>query len=155
MGLMIVQDGLLKGRNQANVGYPKLPLGEAIAVPADIYLRSLGVQVHTGCTVNSIKTGGDGKVKHVKGGNGQVLSADAYVSAVPFWTLPNIISDELSGLEPFSSLVQLQTSPIVNVHLRYDRQVMSGDFRYFLNSPLQWVFNGSLIQGMMRVVVSP
>ncbi len=146
MGLMMVQEGMLKGRNEANVGYAMLSLGDAIAVPAGRYLRRLGVQIYSGCAVHSIKTDRDGKVKHVTDSSGQVFSAGVFVSAIPFWTLPNILPVELSGLEPFSTLGQLQTSPIVNVHLRYDRQVMSGDFRYFLNSPLQWVFNGSLIR---------
>ena len=146
MGLMIVQDGMLKGRKEANVGYATLSLGDAIAVPAGRYLRRLGVQICSGRAVHCINTDRYGKVKHVTDSIGQFLSADAYVSAVPFWTLTNILSDELSGLDPFPSLGQLQTSPIVNVHLRYDRKVMSGDFRYFLNSPLQWVFNGSLIR---------
>ena len=146
MGLMIVQDGMLKGRNEANVGYATLSLGDAIAVPAGRYLRRLGVRIYSGCAVHSMKTDRNGKVKHVTDSTGHVLSAGVYVSAVPFWTLANILPDELSGLEPFSTLGQLQTSPIVNVHLRYDRQVMSGDFRYFLNSPLQWVFNGSVIR---------
>ena len=121
-------------------------LGDAVAVPAGRYLRRLGVRIYSGCAVHSIKTDRKGKVKHVADSSGRVLSAGIYISAVPFWTLANILPDELSALEPFSTLGQLQTSPIVNVHLRYDRQVMSGDFRYFLNSPLQWVFNGSVIR---------
>ena len=146
MGLMIVRDGLLRGRNEANIGYPRLPLGEAIAVPAGRYLCSLGVRVNSGCAVNAIKTGRDGKVEQVSDSSGRTFSADVYVSAVPFWILPNILSDELAGSEPFSRLGKLQTAPIVNVHLRYDRPVMSGDFRYFLNSPLQWIFNGSRVR---------
>ena len=146
MGLMIVQDGILKGRNEANVGYATLSLGDAIAVPAGRYLRRLGVRIYSACAVHSIKTDREGQVKHVTDRSGQVRSAGVYVSAVPFWTLANILPDELSGLEPFSTLGRLQTSPIVNVHIHYDRPVMSGDFRYFLNSPLQWVFNGSQIR---------
>ncbi len=146
MGLMIVQEGLLKGRNEANVGYATLSLGDAIAVPAGRYLRRLGVRIYSGCAAHSIKTDRGGQVTHVADSSGQVRSAGVYVSAVPFWTLANILPDELSGLKPFSTLGRLQTSPIVNVHLRYDRQVMSGNFRYFLNSPLQWVFNASLIR---------
>ena len=148
MGLMIVQEGLLRGRREANVGYPMSHLDAAIAAPASRYLHGLGVRVYCGCVANSIKTDRHGKVKHVEDGSGRILSADAYVSAIPFWTLSNILSDELSSLEPFSRLDQLQTSPIVNVHLRYDRQVMSGNFRYFLKSPLQWVFNRTHIQGV-------
>ena len=58
-----------------------------------------------------------------------------------------MIPDHLADKTPFNSLTGLQASPIVNVHLEYDRPVMDGDFCYFLDSPLQWVFNDSLIRG--------
>ena len=43
----------------------------------------------------------------------------------------------------FASLQQLQTAPIVNVYLWYDRPVMEQDFVALVDSPLQWVFNKS------------
>ena len=41
----------------------------------------------------------------------------------------------------------MDTSPIVNVHLWYDRQVTDMEFAAFLNTPLQWVFNKSKLWG--------
>ena len=147
MGLLIVQDGLLDGRQDANIGYPKVALGDAIGEPARRHLESLGVHLWLGCPVRRINADGENAVSSITIGNGQTLSADAYVSALPFWVLPNLLPESLLALEPFPSLLTLQTSPIVNVHLQYDTPVMSRDFCYFVDSPLQWVFNRSVIRG--------
>ena len=147
MGLMIIQDGLLQGRREINLGYPKAPLGQAVGVPSEAYLRQLGVRTILGCPVHAIEADADGLVQRVAASGERVFSADAYVSAAPFWILPTLIPDHLADKAPFDSLTGLQASPIVNVHLKYDRPVMDGDFCYFLDSPLQWVFNDSLIRG--------
>ena len=147
MGLMIAQDGLLKGRREINIGYPKASLGQAIGVPSKAYLHKLGVRTLLGCPVHAIKADEDASVLGVEAGAGRVFRADAYVSAAPFWILPSLIPNHLAGIEPFNSLNGLQASPIVNVHLQYDRPVMDGEFCYFLDNPLQWVFNDSLIRG--------
>ena len=150
MGLMIIQDGLLKGRREINLGYPTAPLGRAVGIPSEANLRKLGVRTLLGCAVHSIETDENGSVRRVTTAGGQVFSADSYVSAVPFWVLPSLIPDDLAVKTPFNSLTELRASPIVNVHLEYDRTVMDGDFCYFLESPLQWVFNDSLIRGNHR-----
>ena len=147
MGLMIAQDGLLKGRREINIGYPKAPLAQAVGVPSKTYLHKLGVRTLLGCPVHAIKADEDASVLGVEAGGGQIFRADAYVSAAPFWILPSLIPDHLAGMAPFNSLTELQASPIVNVHLEYDRPVMDGEFCYFLDNPLQWVFNDSLIRG--------
>ena len=150
MGLMIIQDGLLKGRREINLGYPTAPLGQAVGIPSEDHLRKLGVQTRLGCAVHSIDADENGLVQGVTAGDGQVFYADAYVSAAPFWILPSLIPEVLARKAPFNLLTELQASPIVNVHLEYDRTVMDGDFCYFLESPLQWVFNDSLIRGNHR-----
>ena len=147
MGLMIIQDGLLKGRSEINLGYPKTLLGQAVGAPSEAYLHSLGVRTLLGCSAHSIEVNANGSVERVVAAAGRGFSADAYVSAVPFWVLPGLIPDHLADETPFNSLTGLRASPIVNVHLQYDRPVMDGAFCYFLDSPLQWVFNDSLIRG--------
>jgi len=147
MGLMIVQDGLLEGSQTANVGYPTVPLQQALGNPARSYLEKLGVSVVTGCAVRCVNTGSGHVVQNLSVADVGVMEADAYVSAVPFWILPKIVSGPLSEGPTFADLSKLQTSPIVNAHLLYDRPVMAGDFCYFLGSPLQWVFNSSRIFG--------
>lgn len=148
MGLMIVQDGLLADNHTANVGYPTAPLNEALTQPAQAYLDNLGVNIAVGTAVKSAHTDPDFAVRSVTLVNGVEMQADAYVSAVPFWTLPNLfVGDDLADTHTIRSLSNLQTSPIVNVHLLFDRPVMSREFCYFLDSPLQWVFNSTRIFG--------
>ena len=147
MGVMIVQDGLLAGRRAANVGYPVAPLSDAIAQPAHAYLEKLGVAVVTGRSVRRVNTDASCIVGSVTTDDGRDWRADAYVSAVPFWTLPNLFAGAMAESDTVRRVSELRTSPIVNVHLTYDRPVMTGDFCYFLDSPLQWVFNSTRIFG--------
>ena len=147
MGLMIIQDGLLGGLTAINLGYPTVPLNDALAWPAQRYLESLGVQILAGCPVRSIDVCGDRIVQYVTVGDGNIMRAAAYVSAVPFWVLPGLLPSSLTAGPTHTKLSSLQSSPIINVYLRYDTPVMAGDFCYFVNSPLQWVFNSSRIFG--------
>ena len=147
MGLMIIQDGLLAGRRTINIGYPVAPLGDALARPAQTHLEKLGVKVITGCSVRCVNTDSNCRVENVTTGDGRNLQADVYVSAVPFWVLPKFFSGSMAATPTLRRLSNLQTSPIVNVYLLYDRPVMARDFCYVLDSPLQWVFNSTLIYG--------
>ncbi len=147
MGLMIMQDGLLAGRRTINVGYPVAPLDAALTRPAQSHLQRLGVKVLTGQAVGSVNTDSSCRVTSVVTSDGAKMQADAYVCAAPFWTLPKIISGPMANTPTLRRLSNLRCSPIVNVHLRYDRQVMAGDFCYILHSPLQWVFNSTRIYG--------
>jgi squalene-associated FAD-dependent desaturase len=147
MGLMIVQEGLLAGKNAATIGYPIAPLMDALVRPAQTYLENLGVTIVSGTTVRCIHVDPEGSVGGITVGDGSTMRADAYISAVPFWTLPNLVEGPLAESKTLRRLSGLQTSPIVNVHLQYDRPVMKRDFCYFLDSPLQWVFNSTRIYG--------
>ena len=147
MGLMIVQDGLLQSNAAANIGYPTVPLQDAVGTPAQRFLQSHGVRMLTGCPARRINLTAAGAVCSVSAGNGLTLTADAYISAAPFWTLLELLPPALASCEPFAGIARLESAPIVNIHLRYDRPIMSDPFCYFVDSPLQWVFNRSAIHG--------
>ena len=67
MGLMITQDGLLRGRREINLGYPKAPLGQAVGMPSESYLRSLGV-AHAAWLSGSRHRGGCQRVSAARRG---------------------------------------------------------------------------------------
>jgi hydroxysqualene dehydroxylase len=145
MGLMIVQDGMLGGRHSADVGYPRRGLLPALGGPARDYLLARGCRLLLRSPVKGLCFDA-GKVAGVKLASGESLSADAYVSALPFDSLLRALPPAVVGGEPFfGRLKGLETSPIINVHLWYDRPVMEGDFCAFVDSPVQWVFNQSAI----------
>ena len=79
--------------------------------------------------------------------SGETVTGQAYVSALPFGALLSLLPPEALSHDYFGRLTGLESSPIVNIHLWYDRQVMDGDFCAFIDCPLQWVFNKSGILG--------
>ena len=49
----------------------------------------------------------------------------------------------------------LGASPIVNVHVIYDRPVMDQPFAAAIDSPVQWVFDRTRISGLDRLSTRP
>jgi uncharacterized protein with NAD-binding domain and iron-sulfur cluster len=74
---------------------------------------------------------------------GEVLTADAVVLAVPAWVAARLLPAG-SAVPPWA---QLEGSPIVNVHVHYDRRVTELPFAAALDSPVQWVFDKTRAAG--------
>ncbi|MFQ6029925.1 MAG: FAD-dependent oxidoreductase, partial [Dehalococcoidia bacterium] len=144
MGLMIVQDGMLQGYHSADLGYPLDGLLPALGEPARQLLEQRGVGLRLGGTVRELLLESQ-QALGVKLASGEVISGQYYVSALPASSLLEILPAEVDDQPWVERLKGLETSPIVNVHLWYDRPVLEGDFYAFVDRPLQWVFNKSLI----------
>ena len=158
MGLMIVQEGMLSGVGSGNLGYATGGLLPSLGAPAREALRDRGAELLLGETVRSISLGTDPQsprsspgVNYVELGSGRRICGRAFVSALPFSVLPGILPKPADGQEFFANLGQLQWSPILNLHIHYDRPVMSEPFCAFVDSPLQWVFDHSRITGITPV----
>ena len=152
MGIMIFQEGLLKSPQSSRIGYAREGLSTLMGEAAKAYLESNGASVVTGQSAAALllNEGADddeSRVSAVHLSNGDALQADAYVSALPLDNLTPLLPQILAETPFFSSLQSLQTAPIVNVYLWYDRPVMEQDFVAVVDSPLQWVFNKTAIMG--------
>ncbi|HEY2550025.1 MAG TPA: FAD-dependent oxidoreductase [Streptosporangiaceae bacterium] len=75
-----------------------------------------------------------------------VLQADGVILAVPSWAAPRLVPAELS--EPAAAWPGLGVSPIVNVHVIYDRRVTRLPFAAAVDSPVQWVFDKTRQAGL-------
>ena len=74
-----------------------------------------------------------------------MLRADGVVIAVPPYVAARLVPDTAgAGAATWS---ELGTSPIINVHVIYDRQVMDLPFAAAVDSPVQWVFDRTAISG--------
>ena len=146
MGIMVLQEGLLKKPKDATLGYSKVGLTSLTGEPARKALEDRGGRLLMGKTVRSM-TLHNGEIDGVDLSDGSVVTGDAYVSALPFDVLSGALPDEVAGDAFFSRISRLSSAPIVGIHIWYDRPVMDGEFVAFLDSPVQWVFNKSLIQG--------
>ena len=146
MALMVFQEGLLKKPHDAALGYPTVGLTSLNGEPSRRYIEQAGGRLSLGRSAEAIRVE-DGRVIGVELSDGRVAEADAYVSALPFDVLLDVLPPEVSGGPFFEPASRLASSPIVDIHLWYDRPVMDSPLAAFLDSPVQFVFNKSLIQG--------
>ena len=146
MAIMVFQEGLMKTRQSACVGYSRVGLSALMGEAAQRYIEERGGRLVLGRSATVLKIG-DGRVHKVELTSGKAVHGDVYISAMPFDALKSTLPAETHNMPYFAALQGLSTAPIVNVHLWYDRQVMSEDFAAFVDSPLQWVFNKNSIMG--------
>jgi squalene-associated FAD-dependent desaturase len=139
----VVRTGLLETAGGADIGYSRVPLGELHGDAGRAKLESLGAQVRTGCRVRGLRACGAGWQVDTDDGE---LAADAVVLAVPHDVVADLAPPE-AGLDP-AELRALGSSPIVNVHVFYDRHVMDEPFAAAIGSPVQWVFDRTAAAGV-------
>lgn len=146
MTLMVFQDSLLGRPGDAAIGLSRVGLSSLNGEPARRFIEERGGELKLGRAVKSVGVI-DGVVSGVQLSDGVPVVADAYVSALPFQVLLQVLPDEVARDPFFSKAAELRSSPIVGIHLWYDRPIMDQEFVAFLDSPVQWVFNKSRIQG--------
>ena len=144
--LMVFQEALLKRHGDAAIGLSKIGLTSLNGAPAGRRIQRKGGRLVLGKTVDSIRFE-TAQVSGVELSDGSKLSADAYVSALPYPVLLQVLPGPVARTPFFSGARELRSSPIVGIHLWYDRPIMDQDFVAFLDSPVQWVFNKSRLQG--------
>ncbi|MEO8456995.1 MAG: hydroxysqualene dehydroxylase HpnE [Chloroflexota bacterium] len=139
LAMMVFQEGFLRSRNGANVGWAKVGLTELLAGAAQRYIEARGGEVRIGAGIRGVDVEG-GEIARLQTDAGDV-TADAYVLALAVESVLGVLPDAVSRDQFFARIGRIETSPIVNVHLWYDRPVWDRGFAAFLNTPVQWVFN--------------
>jgi hypothetical protein len=79
------------------------------------------------------------------------IVADAVVLAVPHEAAARLIPSGALPEATVAGWAGLGASPIVNVHVIYDRPVMDEPFAAAVDSPVQWVFDRTRISGLDRL----
>jgi squalene-associated FAD-dependent desaturase len=141
----VVKTGLLGKNNAADIGVPALPLGELHGDAAATVLAKLGAQVTLGAKVAAIEPGDGFLVRLAQGGE---IPADAVVLAVPHEKAAPLIPPGALPAATVQGWAGLGASPIVNVHVIYDRRVTDLPFAAAIDSPVQWVFDRTRISGI-------
>lgn len=140
----VFRTGLLDRADAADVGYAAAPLGELHSVAAGRALDAAGVEVLLAHRVESVTPGGEVGLRHR--GERVTRWPDAVVLAVPpreaFAIMPGLGETSAAGAR------ELGTSPIVNVHVVYDRRVTELPFAAAVDSPVQWIFDRTDTSGL-------
>ena len=79
------------------------------------------------------------------------ILVDAVVLAVPHEAAARLIPRGALPDATVAGWAGLGASPIVNVHVIYDRPVMDQPFAAAIDSPVQWVFDRTRISGLDRL----
>jgi squalene-associated FAD-dependent desaturase len=133
---MVCQTALLGRHDAADIGVPDVPLGD---LHADAAARLIH-KVHLKAKVEAIEPG----LKVVV--DGSPIAADVVVVAVPHETAADLVPAQ--AVPDPQRWLGLGASPIVNVHVVYDRPVMDLPFAAAVDSPVQWVFDRTRISGL-------
>jgi squalene-associated FAD-dependent desaturase len=140
LALMVFQEGFLKRPDGANVGYATVGLSRLVGTEARHYIEERGGRIILGQKTEELLLEGK-RIAGARLADGSILQGDCYVCAVPHQTLLALIPPRLRSDPFFRRTSGLATTPIVNIHLWYDRPITDLDFAAFINSETQWVFN--------------
>jgi squalene-associated FAD-dependent desaturase len=160
LATMVFKTGLLTARDAADIGYSRVPLSRLHGEPAARALGEAGVRVRLRCHARAIEPAepetGDPRASGPEGPDGaggrlavraddHRVEAGAVVVAVPHeaagWLPARVVG-------PAERLQRLGVSPIVNLHVVYDRAVTTLPLAAGLGSPVQWVFDRTESAGL-------
>ncbi|MGX5183053.1 hydroxysqualene dehydroxylase HpnE [Streptomyces avermitilis] len=144
LAAMVFKTGLLSDPGAADIGWARVPLGELHDRLARKALDSVGVRTEVRTRVTSISLSENGRWSVQV--PGETLHADAVVLAVPQREAHELLPE--GALDAPERLLEIGTAPILNVHVVYDRKVLSRPFFAALGSPVQWVFDRTEASGL-------
>ncbi|MYJ14777.1 MAG: FAD-dependent oxidoreductase [Acidimicrobiia bacterium] len=136
--------GLLRRADAADIGWAAVPLSVLHGEAARRTIEAAGGEVRTAAAVRGVRRGAAGRP--VVELDGEFIDADAVVVAVPH--------DAAGGLLPPGAvahqerLAALGTSPLLNVHLGYDRSVTELPMAAAVGSDVEYIFDRSAAAGL-------
>jgi hydroxysqualene dehydroxylase len=119
--LFTVRTALRSGRAASDLVLPVAPLGEMHGAAALRALEAAGADVRTGVRVDDLAE----------------LDAEGVVVAVPPEEASRLLGQDWA----------FEHSPIVSVHLLFDRRILEHELAAFLGSPAHWVFDRGRLTG--------
>ena len=128
----VFRTGLLDSAAACDIGVPAVPFRRLHAEPAAAALTQAGGEIRLGTPVRGVSA------DHRLSLDGGTEEADAVILAVPHETAPALAPPAALDRD---ALAGLGTSPIVNLHVHYDRRVLEAPLAATIGSPVQWLFD--------------
>lgn len=141
-GLFVLRRGFLTDARAAAIGLPLVGLSELHVEPALRYLQARGGQAHLRSPVRRLCVERD-QATAVLLADGRRLMADAFVLAVPWSRLADLLPQEWRTRPPFAAAARLRPAPIVNLHVQVEGRVLQSPLLASVGSAVQWVFDRS------------
>ncbi|MFD5068251.1 hydroxysqualene dehydroxylase HpnE [Streptomyces sp. NPDC058369] len=140
----VFKTGLLSEPGAADIGWASVPLGDIHDTMSRKALDSAGVRTELRTKARELTRTDDGRWLVDTGA--EQIDADTVVLAVPQRETHALLPE--GALDAPDRLLEIGTSPILNVHVVYDRKVLKRPFFAALGSPVQWVFDRTEASGL-------
>jgi hydroxysqualene dehydroxylase len=142
LGAFVFRTGLLASADAGDIGFHVGTLAETIGEPAERALADAGVEFRLGWRAAAVQRAGAGF--EVQGGE-EGFGAEAVIVALPHMRAAGLLAPLLPALA--DSLDGLGVSPIINLHVVYDRVVCEQPFAAGVDTPVQYLFDRSAAAG--------
>jgi hydroxysqualene dehydroxylase len=143
LGAFVFHTALLSRADAGDIGFHAAPLSRTIGEPAERALAAAGVEVLLGWRAEELQKANPGLVVH---GPADALGADAAIVALPHARAAAMLATLLP--DTARRLGALESSPIVNLHVVYDRVVCEEPFAAGVRTPVQYVLDRSAAGGV-------
>ncbi len=148
VALHVLQEGFLATRRSSMIGVPSVPLID-LYEPARSIIEAAGGRVITGASV----VNADSRSAETR--QGDTHRADRVICAVPFERLRSVLGDEAVDSDPELGKVDgLSHSPILGVHLTFDRPVLRHPHAVLVDQGTQWLFRKDADGRVIHAVIS-
>lgn len=117
----------IRMRTPVSIGYPTVDLDTLFIASAGKVFAQRGVSVRTRAVVSRVDVL-DGRVKGVTLLDGEQITADCVICAVPVWKIRGLLDQVPGHEEIYRAADQLTPVPIVSVNLYLDRNIGMKDW---------------------------
>ena len=147
VGLHVVQEGLLSTREAFEIGVPRVPLSR-LYEPAVRVIERSGGRVRLGVGASAVSA------REVRLRGGGSVAAGGVVLAAPFERAIGLLTAGGASDERVRMMGELEHSPIVGVHLAFDRAVLGTGHGVLLGDSTPWVFRKDTEGRRVHAVIS-
>jgi len=142
LGAFVFHAALLARADAGDIGFHSVALSETIGQPAERALAAAGVDVRLGWRAEALEVSGAGIT--VRGAS-EELGGEAAIVALPHTRAGALLSSLLP--DTARKLAALQSSPIVNLHVVFDRVVCEEPFAAGVRTPVQYLVDRTAVGG--------
>ncbi len=142
LAALAVHEPFLSGRVRGNLAWTVVPHGRLWERMVE-HLTGRGATIRTGTAVRSLRVENGGAGPRVTGvvlATGEQQPVSGVVLAVPPGAVRGLLPPGWRDRDPFARGQGLDWSPILNVHLWFDRRVTGEEVLFLVGAPMHFVF---------------
>ena len=135
-----LRTAFLSGPGASALAIPAVGLSDLYVDPARSFIEKHGGRVRCSADVTASLAGGDA-VTAVRLRDGETIACSALILAVPSYRAAGLLPDRLREGGFLAAAASIPVSPIVSIHLWFERDFMTCESLGVIGRRIQWVFN--------------